>query len=61
MSADIERPASVPQFGTVPAFDAGWEAHEVGLERETVEVLSNPGNRAWELLGWDIREALTPR
>ena len=51
----LARPSSVPAEGQVPAFDAGWNAHRLGLERETVEVLSHPGGREWALMGWDVR------
>lgn len=54
MNSSIERPDACPREGQIEPFDAGWNAHEVGLSRETVRVLaSDPG---WALLGWDIRE-----
>lgn len=57
MNGEVERPRSVPAVGVVPAFDAGWNAHEKGLSRETVRVLAaDPG---WALLGWDTRELLS--
>lgn len=52
----VERTASVPAPGVIPAFDAGWNAHEVGLEHETVRVLSASPN--WALLGYDTRRQL---
>ena len=56
---EIERPESAPALGHVPSYDAGWNAHEVGLDRKTVEVLSpDPG---WAVLGWDMREMLAKR
>lgn len=51
----IERPDSVPREGEIGAFDAGWNAHEVGLERETVRLLSQPDALGWALLGYDTR------
>jgi hypothetical protein len=54
----IERPQSVPREGQVPAFDAGWNAHRLGLERETVRVLTPASGRGWALLGWDVRAKL---
>lgn len=52
----IERTAACPQPGVIPAFDAGWNAHEIGLERETVRVLS--ASPEWALLGYNIRAKL---
>lgn len=52
----IERTVACPAPGVVPAFDAGWDAHAAGLERETVRVLA--ASPEWALLGWDIRQAL---
>jgi hypothetical protein len=57
----VSRPSSVPAVGQVPAYDAGWNAQEIGLERETVRVLTPPSGRGWALLGWDTRAALDPR
>lgn len=59
VSADpVERPPAVPEAGAVAPFDAGWEAHHAGLERETVRVLAaDPG---WALLGWDARQTCAP-
>ena len=55
----VERPAAAPLLGQIPSYDAGWNAHEVGLDRKTVEVLSpDPG---WALLGWDMRALLAKR
>ena len=51
----------MPKEGVVPAFDAGWNAHEVGLERETVSVLAHPTGREWALMGWDCRELVAKR
>lgn len=50
---DYPRPSSVPAEGVVAPFDAGWEAHAVGLERKTVEIFSP--DPEWALLGWDTR------
>lgn len=58
----IERPPSVPAEGVIEAFDAGWRAHEVGLDRETVRVLSSTEYvRGWALLAWDVRQKLVER
>jgi len=57
----IERPLSCPKEGVVPAFDAGWNAHEVGLERKTVEVLTPPSGRGWALMGWDVRQLVAEK
>jgi hypothetical protein len=52
-----DRPPSVPKEGEIAPFDAGWHAHEVGLDRDTVRVLAaDPG---WALLGYDAREKVT--
>jgi len=49
----LPRPASVPKPGEVESFDAGWNAHEIGLSRDTVRFLAvDPG---WALLGYDSR------
>lgn len=53
--AEVARPPSVPAEGQIEAFDAGWDAQEVGLDRETVAVLAHPSGRSWALLGWDSR------
>lgn len=59
METDVPRPAAAPVEGLIEPFDAGWNAHRVGIERETVEVLAaDPG---WALLGWDMREHVTRR
>ena len=58
----IERPDSVPREGQVDAFDAGWNAHEKGLGRETVRVLSPTEDaRRWALMAWDVRALLAAR
>lgn len=49
----VVRPPSVPKEGDVPAFDAGWEAHEIGLARDTVAALA--AEPRWALLGYDCR------
>lgn len=49
------RPRSCPAEGVVPAFDAGWYAHEIGLDRETVEMLA--ADPEWSLLGWNARRS----
>jgi hypothetical protein len=54
---EIERPLSCPERGLVPAFDAGWDAQRLGIERETVLVLTQ-GRDAWALMGYDIRDKL---
>ena len=54
-----EYPTACPKRGTVAPFDAGWDAHEVGLERRTVEALSP--DRGWALLGWDARALVVSR
>ncbi len=52
----IERPKTMPAAGEVAPFDAGWLAHELGFDRETVRLLAaDPG---WALLGYDGRAAL---
>ncbi len=51
----VQRPNSAPAEGVIGAFDAGWNAHRVGLARETVQVLTPPDARAWALMAWDIR------
>lgn len=57
----VVRAASVPAEGQIPAFDAGWDAHALGLERETVRVLTPPSGRAWALLAWDTRQLSVER
>jgi hypothetical protein len=55
----IARPDSCPRPGVIEAFDAGWNAHEVGLERETVAVFAaDPAARPWALMAWDVRQKL---
>lgn len=58
-TAKIERPAAAPREGQIEAFDAGWNAHETGLERESVRVFTPPTGQGWALLGWDMRETLS--
>lgn len=48
-----ERPPSCPREGMLAAYDAGWNAFEVGLERETVELLAHPSGQGWALLAYD--------
>jgi len=58
---DIQRPLSCPAEGQIPSFDAGWNAHKVGISRKTVEVLSPPmvpGVKSWGVYAWDIRDQL---
>lgn len=55
----VDRPSSAPREGQIDAFDAGWNAHEVGLERETVELFAHPRGRGWALLAYDMREVLS--
>lgn len=52
------RPRSVPTEGVVPAFDAGWNAHEVGLSLSTVLTFAPASGRGWAVLGWKAREAV---
>lgn len=58
------RPASCPAIGQIGAFDAGWNAHEVGLSREMVKALAGIAEddeqaRQWALMAWDVRQKLT--
>ena len=57
----LERPEACPKPGVVEAFDAGWDAHEVGIERATVEVFTPASGRGWALLGWDARQLMQVR
>lgn len=58
-ATDYERPDSVPAEGVIEPFDAGWNAHRVGLDRRSVEVLAaDPG---WALLGYDTRALIADR
>jgi hypothetical protein len=53
----VERTEGMPAEGVVAPFDAGWYAHEIGLDRDTVRVLAaDPG---WALLGYDCRAQLS--
>jgi len=55
---DVERADSMPKEGTIPGFDAGWNAHRAGLDRESIKVFAGLGVRDWLnwcLLGWDAR------
>jgi len=55
----IERTDAMPAEGLIEPFDAGWHAHEIGLGRKTVALLSaDPG---WALLGYDCRALLAAR
>lgn len=54
--ADVARPRACPEAGTIPAFDAGWEAHQIGLGRATVQALTVGDAQGWALLGWDARD-----
>jgi hypothetical protein len=54
---DVERPAAAPREGQIQPYDAGWNAHRVGLERSTVEALAR--DRGWALLGYDSRHLST--
>ena len=56
---NIERPASCPPEGQFEAFDAGWNAHEVGISRESTRVLA--ANPRWAVLAWDIRDKIASR
>jgi len=59
---NIERPDSCPKEGQIAAFDAGWNAHEVGLSRTTTEMFSPSEYAAkWALVAWDVREELSKR
>lgn len=53
----LERPRSVPAPGEIAPFDSGWDAHRIGLERQTVEALA--ADKGWALLGWDARETVS--
>jgi hypothetical protein len=58
---EIQRPHSCPIEGQIPSFDAGWNAHKLGISRKTVEVLSPPlmpGVKSWGVYAWDIRDQL---
>lgn len=58
----IERPDSCPREGQIEAFDAGWNAHEVGLSRKAAEVFSpSKYASAWAVLAWDVRDAISKR
>jgi hypothetical protein len=59
MDDDVGRPDACPKEGQVESFDAGWNAHKVGLGRKTVEVLSP--DRGWALLGYDTRAMVAAR
>jgi hypothetical protein len=53
------RTDAMPKVGQIEPFDAGWNAHALGIARETVRVLAaDPG---WALLGWDCRQSLLAR
>lgn len=54
----VQRTLAMPKEGVVEAFDAGWNAHKVGLSRRTVEVITHPFGRDWALMAWDCRELL---
>lgn len=58
MNETVSRPSACPTPGQIPAFDAGWNAHEKGLERETVRVMTPTSGRKWALMAWDIREKI---
>lgn len=47
------RPNSCPVEGQIEAYDAGWNAFEVGLDRSTVLALAQPSAKAWAVLGYD--------
>lgn len=52
----VERTEAMPAEGVIAPFDAGWHAHEIGLDRDTVRILAaDPG---WALLGYDSRAAV---
>lgn len=50
----LERPRGCPRPGVVPSFDAGWDAHRMGLSRATVEAVA--ADKGWATLGWDARQ-----
>lgn len=56
---ELERPSSLPAPGVIGDFDEGWDAHELGLDRQTVEVFVHPSKRDWVLLGYDARVRLS--
>ena len=51
----LKRPDSCPQEGVIPAFDAGWHAHETGISRRTVAIITPRSGLEWALLGYDVR------
>lgn len=53
---DFTRPRSCPREGSIPAWDAGWNAQRIGLARETVRVVAD--DPTWALLGYDVRAVL---
>lgn len=55
----LARPEACPKPGQVEPFDAGWNAHEVGLSRRTVELLA--ADKGWALLGYDTRALVAER
>jgi hypothetical protein len=57
----VQRPYTAPKEGVVEAFDAGWNAHSLGMSRETVRVLTPPSGVEWALLAWDIRDVEAKR
>lgn len=56
----VERPRASPRPGEIGPFDAGWDAHAAGLERDTVRALTPTSGLGWALLGWDIRAHVAP-
>lgn len=56
----VERPRAVPAEGVIEAFDAGWNAHRIGLERDSVETFAHPSGQGWALLGWNARQQVAP-
>jgi hypothetical protein len=48
----------MPKEGQIEAFDAGWHAHEIGFERNTVILLAQPSALGWAVMGYDCRAKL---
>jgi hypothetical protein len=57
--SDIKRTDAMPKEGVVKAFDAGWYAHEVGISRDTVLVITPDSGVGWAVLAWDCRQLLS--
>lgn len=57
----MDRPANAPKPGQIESFDDGWNAAEIGLDRETVEICAHPTKKDWALLAWDIHHLVKQR